>query len=232
MFPLKTTERIRTWPYATTVLLALNVFVFLQQIMSPDAGAFIDQWGLVPANYPALDSLNDWTSLDPMLLLPFITSMFLHAGWLHLGGNMLSLWVFGPNIEDRFGHLAFVVVYLACGLAAAITQIVFSAGSDIPIVGASGAIAGVMGAFFVLFPKARVVSVIPIIIIPLIVRVPAFFYLLFFIGMNVINALTELKTDALAGKSAGVAWWAHIGGFAIGIVYALLLGQTEPDDED
>lgn len=232
MFPLKTTERIRTWPYATTVLLALNVFVFLQQIMSPDAGAFIDQWGLVPANYPALDSLNNWTSLDPMLLLPFITSMFLHAGWLHLGGNMLSLWVFGPNIEDRFGHLAFVVVYLACGLAAAITQIVFSAGSDIPIVGASGAIAGVMGAFFVLFPKARVVSVIPIIIIPLIVRVPAFFYLLFFIGMNVINALTELKTDALAGKSAGVAWWAHIGGFAIGIVYALLLGQTEPDDED
>ena len=232
MFPLKTTERIRTWPYATTILLALNAFVFIQQLMVPAPEAFITQWGLVPANYPALDSLSDWTSLNPAHLLPFVTSMFLHAGWVHLGGNMLSLWVFGPNIEDRFGHLAFMVVYLACGLAAALTQIVFSAGSQVPIVGASGAIAGVMGAFFVLFPKARVVSVIPIVVIPLIVRVPAFFYLLFFIGMNVINALTELQIDPAAGKSAGVAWWAHIGGFAIGVVYALLLGHSERDDED
>jgi membrane associated rhomboid family serine protease len=158
--------------------------------------------------------------------------MFLHGGLWHLLGNMLSLFVFGPNVEDRFGHFRFLVIYLACGLAAAITQIAFSAGSSIPVVGASGAIAGVMGAFFLLFPKARVISVIPIIVIPVIVRVPAFFFLLFWIGMNVINALKEMQLSLSGAESAGVAWWAHIGGFAIGMVYAGLLARKKTNESE
>ncbi|MCA8916924.1 MAG: rhomboid family intramembrane serine protease [Planctomycetes bacterium] len=229
MFPLKTTEKVNSWPVITWLLIALNVFVFTQQLTVEDPSAFIRQWGLVPANYPHLFSSSAHTDLMTLdHLLPFITCMFLHGGLWHLLGNMLSLFVFGPNVEDRFGHIGFFIVYMACGLAAGITQIAFSAGADIPTVGASGAIAGVMGAFFVMYPKARVVSVIPIIVIPLIVRVPAFFYLLFWIGMNVINALKEMQLSMNDTVSAGVAWWAHIGGFAIGMIYAALLAKKKP----
>ena len=233
MFPLKTTEKVNSWPVVTWLLIALNIFVFTQQLTVEDPGAFIRQWGLVPANYPHLFSSSAYTDLmTASALLPFVTSMFLHGGLWHLLGNMLSLFVFGPNVEDRFGHIGFFTVYLACGLAAGITQIAFSAGADIPVVGASGAIAGVMGAFFVMYPKARVVSVIPIVVIPLIVRVPAFFYLLFWIGMNVINALKEMQLSMNDTVSAGVAWWAHIGGFAIGMIYAGLLAKKKPPESD
>ena len=229
MFPLKTTEKVNSWPVITWLLIALNVFVFTQQLTVENPSAFIRQWGLVPANYPHLFSSSAHTDLMKLdHLLPFISCMFLHGGLWHLLGNMLSLFVFGPNVEDRFGHIGFFIVYMACGLAAGITQIAFSAGADIPTVGASGAIAGVMGAFFVMYPKARVVSVIPIIVIPLIVRVPAFFYLLFWIGMNVINALKEMQLSMNDTVSAGVAWWAHIGGFAIGMIYAALLAKKKP----
>jgi membrane associated rhomboid family serine protease len=233
MFPLKTTEKVNSWPVITWLLIAVNVFVFTQQIAVQDPGAFIRQWGLVPADYPNLFSASAGQDLlTAEALLPFVTSMFLHGGLWHLLGNMLSLFVFGPNVEDRFGHFGFLIVYLACGLAAAITQIAFSAGSPIPVVGASGAIAGVMGAFFVMYPKARVISVIPVIVIPLIVRVPAFFYLLFWIGMNVINALKEMQMSFTDTESAGVAWWAHIGGFAIGMAYAAVLARKKPKEAE
>jgi hypothetical protein len=233
MFPLKTTEKVNSWPVITWLLIAVNVFVFTQQLTVADPVTFIRTWGLVPANYPHLFSAsahNDLTTLEA--LLPFVTSMFLHGGLWHLLGNMLSPFVFGPNVEDRFGHIGFFIVYMACGLAAAITQIAFAGDhAAIPVVGASGAIAGVMGAFFVMYPKARVVSVIPIIVIPLIVRVPAFFYLLFWIGMNVINALKEMQLSMNDTESAGVAWWAHIGGFAIGMIYAAVLAKKKPPPE-
>lgn len=232
MFPLKTTEKVNSWPIITWLLIAVNVYVFTQQLIVDDPVAFFSRWGLVPANYPRLfsaDAGSDLFSLER--LLPFATCMFLHGGLWHLLGNMLSLFVFGPNVEDRFGRIGFLVVYLACGLAASITQIAFSSNSVIPVVGASGAIAGVMGAFFVMYPKARVISVIPIIVIPLIVRVPAFFYLLFWIGMNVINALKEMQLSITGAASAGVAWWAHIGGFVIGILYGVTLARRTPDAE-
>jgi membrane associated rhomboid family serine protease len=190
MFPLKTTEKVNSWPVITWLLIAMNVFVFSQQLTVDDPTAFVMQWGLVPGNYPNLFSANAYADLlTPKALLPFVSCMFLHGGLWHLLGNMLSLLVFGPNVEDRFGRIGFFVIYMACGLAAGVTHIAFATGSEIPVVGASGAIAGVMGAFFVLYPKARVISVIPIIVFPLVVRVPAFFYLFFWIGMNVINAL-------------------------------------------
>ncbi|MBX3474469.1 MAG: rhomboid family intramembrane serine protease [Planctomycetes bacterium] len=231
MFPLKTTERLNSWPVITWLLIALNIYVFIQQLAVADPEAFLRTWGLVPARHgylfaPVQASLDSgWQAYAPL-----VTSMFLHGGIWHLLGNMLSLWVFGPNVEDRFGHIGFAIIYLACGLAAGVTQLAFSTadGMQIPVVGASGAIAGVMGGFFVLFPKARVVSVVPIWIVPVIVRVPAFVFLFFWIGMNVINALTELQMSFNNTKSAGVAWWAHIGGFVLGIVYALTLARKAP----
>ncbi|MBZ0135602.1 MAG: rhomboid family intramembrane serine protease [Planctomycetes bacterium] len=234
MFPLKTTEKVETWPVVTWLLIAFNVYVFTQQLIVADPGEFFMTWGLVPGNYPRLFSTAAATDISFWTLVPFITSMFLHGGLWHLLGNMLSLFVFGPNVEDRFGHGKFLVVYVACGLAAGITQIAFSTpdGAMVPVVGASGAIAGVMGAFFVMYPKARVVSVIPIIVIPLIVRVPAFFYLLFWIGMNVINALKEMQMSFTDTESAGVAWWAHIGGFAIGMIYAAILGKRKSAENE
>jgi membrane associated rhomboid family serine protease len=232
MFPLKTTERVESWPVITWLLIAINVYVFTQQMLVQDPNEFFMQWGLVPAKYPHLFSTQAAADFQADRLPQFVTSMFLHGGLWHLLGNMLSLFVFGPNVEDRFGHFRFLVIYLACGLAAAITQIAFSAGSSIPVVGASGAIAGVMGAFFLLFPKARVISVIPIIVIPVIVRVPAFFFLLFWIGMNVINALKEMQLSLSGAESAGVAWWAHIGGFAIGMVYAGLLARKKTNESE
>ncbi|MBE7490313.1 MAG: rhomboid family intramembrane serine protease [Planctomycetes bacterium] len=233
MFPLKTTERLNSWPVVTWLLIALNIYVFVQQLSVADPVHFIMHWGLVPARHPYLfhpgqaDVTAGWQTYAPL-----VTSMFLHGGLWHLLGNMLSLWVFGPNVEDRFGHVGFAVIYLACGLAAAITQLAFSTGEalQIPVVGASGAIAGIMGGFFVLFPKARVVSVVPIWIVPLIVRVPAFVFLFFWIGMNVINALTELQLSFNGTQSAGVAWWAHIGGFVIGAVYGLVLARRAPKE--
>jgi membrane associated rhomboid family serine protease len=236
MFPLKTTVRVHSPPVITWLLIAINIYVFVMQFSVDDPVGFVYRWGLVPANYPGLFRVEEAGSIfKPALLAPFITSLFLHGGLWHLLGNLLSLFVFGPNIEDRFGHVRFLLVYLACGLAAGITQIAFSAGSEIPIVGASGAIAGVMGAFFLLFPGAKVVCVIPVWIIPFVVRVPAVVFLLFWIAMNVFNAVREMQV-ASSADSAGVAWWAHIGGFAIGMVYATLLarrhseGARDPDD--
>src|SRR5690606_32793755 len=145
MFPLKTTEKVESWPVVTWLLIALNVYVFTQQLLVADPENFFMTWGLVPGNYPRLFSTEAAADITFWTLAPFITSMFLHGGLWHLLGNMLSLFVFGPNVEARFGHGMFLLVYVACGLAAGITQIAFSTpdGAMIPVVGASGAIAGV-----------------------------------------------------------------------------------------
>ncbi|MCC6573631.1 MAG: rhomboid family intramembrane serine protease [Planctomycetes bacterium] len=224
MFPIKTTERLNSWPIVTWLLIAANIYGFVQTLYVKDPDAFMQMWALVPANYDLRNpGLIQWTQYT---ILPIFTHMFLHGGIAHIAGNLLSLLVFGPNVEDRFGKIGFLIFYFACGLAAAVTQVAFSQGSTIPTLGASGAIAGVMGAFFVLYPTAKVVSVVPIIVYPLIVRVPAWVYLFFFAGMNVVNALKEMR---MMQDSQGVAWWAHIGGFAIGMVYGLILGRRKAE---
>lgn len=226
MFPIKTTERVKRWPVVTWLLIAVNIWAFVQTLQLSDPNAFFRQWGLVPARFP----LHDPRSLlqTPEVLQTLASCMFLHAGFMHVIGNMLSLFVFGPNVEDRFGRIGFAVIYLACGLAASITQIFFALDPDLPVVGASGAVAGVMGAFFVMYPKARVVSVIPVVVVPVIVRIPAFVYLLFWAGMNLINALKQWRF--LDNEASGVAWWAHLGGFAIGAAYALVLSKRKPHE--
>jgi membrane associated rhomboid family serine protease len=217
MIPLRDTIPSRTAPVVTVALIAVNVLVFLhEQALGPYLERFVFAYGLVPRRFVY------WPGdpLDPARFLPLITSMFWHGGWLHLLGNMLYLWIFGDNVEDKLGHFRYLLFYLAAGVAAALAQVALNPASPLPTVGASGAIAGVLGAYLVSFPRARVVTFIPIFIFPWIVQIPAVFYLAFWFLMQVASGLAELGTRSAGG---GVAWWAHIGGFLAGIVLVKLM---------
>jgi membrane associated rhomboid family serine protease len=159
-------------------------------------------------------------NFDTMTFLPLFTSMFMHGGWLHLIGNMLFLYVFGDNIEDRLGHLRYLLFYLLAGLGAAFTQIFINPVSQIPMVGASGAIAGVLGAYILLFPTARILTLIPIFFFIQLVELPAYLFLGIWFIMQLVSGMLSLGIGADAG---GVAWWAHIGGFATGAVLLVFL---------
>ena len=194
----------RTTPVITYILIALNVLFFLVELGGGDA--FIMKWAFVPNRFLANPGAD---------FLTLFTSMFMHAGWLHLGGNMLYLWIFGDNVEDRFGHVGFLIFYLLCGLAATAAQLAFSLHSNIPNLGASGAIAGVLGAYILLFPKASV-SVLQgqgVIPVPALIVIGLWFILQLFSGLgSIANTL----------DTGGVAFMAHIGGFVAGFVLTFL----------
>lgn len=217
MIPLRDNIPSRTFPIVNLLLVALNVAAFLYELsLGRQLERYLFAFGLVPAKY-ALPGL--FTELGPGLyVLPFFTSMFLHGGWMHIISNMWILLIFGDNVEDRMGHLRYLFFYLLSGLAAALTQLWVSWGSPVPTIGASGAIAGVMGAYFILFPTARVLCLVPIFFFLQRIELPAFVFL----GLWFWSQF-HAGTMALAGAGAshGVAWWAHIGGFVGGI---LLLG--------
>ena len=199
----------RSVPLVTYALIALNVLVFLVELSGGDA--FINQWAFIPSRFMA----------NPAAEFPTIfTSMFMHAGWVHLGGNMLYLWIFGDNVEDRFGPIKFLFFYLLCGIAATALQLAFSLGSDIPNLGASGAIAGVLASYLVMFPQGRVNVLMGRIITPLpaLIVIGLWFVIQFFSGIASIST-----TD-----TGGVAYMAHIGGFAAGFVLTYLLRDTTP----
>jgi hypothetical protein len=221
MVPIPIKDHIyrRTFWAFTLLLIVVNVWAFLLELsLGPSVNRFILSYGLIPARYslPALVTLPARFTVAPIFI-----SMFLHGGWLHLLGNMLFLFVFGRSIEDRFGHLPFLMLYLVSGLAAAFMQIVVTAGSRVPTIGASGAIAGVLGAYFVCYPGARITTIIPLFFFLWTVELPAilllgyWFLIQFMAGFQMLSIQT-----ATAG---GVAWWAHIGGFAAGAVLALIL---------
>jgi len=194
----------RTTPIVTYILIALNVLFFVVELSGGDA--FITQWAFVPNRFLA-NPATDFPTL--------FTSMFMHAGLLHIGGNMLYLWIFGDNVEDRFGHVKFSIFYLLCGLAATAAQLVFSLDSNIPNLGASGAIAGVLGAYVLLFPKAKV-SVLQgqrVVPVPALIVIGLWFVLQLFSGIGSIASTSD---------TGGVAYMAHIGGFVAGLVLALL----------
>ena len=170
------------------------------------ADAFIMRWGLVPRHF-ALANL--------------LTSMFLHGSWLHVLGNMLFLYIFGDNVEDRLGHLRYLLFYLLCGCAAGGAQALSSPGSRVPMVGASGAIAGVSGAYFLFFPTSRVVTLVPIFLFIQIVEIPAVFFLFLWFVLQVATGVATLG----AGSSGGVAVWAHVGGFVAGMILGPVLGR-------
>jgi membrane associated rhomboid family serine protease len=221
MFPIGD-ERVHGGPPAivTFVLIALNVLAFIVELAQPSEGAlqsFIQAWGVVPREYSAA------RDLPPTIPLPFwstlLTSMFLHGGWMHLGGNMLYLWIFGDNLEKVMGAGRFVIFYLACGLAASFAHIIFGPGSTIPAVGASGAISGVLGGYLLLFPQNR----IRVLTRGGIVHVPALVVLGFWIVIQLFNGIGSMATTTETG---GVAYMAHIGGFVAGLVLVKVLAAS------
>ncbi len=211
MIPLRDVIPSRTTPYITVTIIVLNAAAWFFELSLPRdvLPDFLRAYGLVPANANV-------TTL--------ITSMFLHGGWSHVIGNMWYLWIFGDNVEDRLGHGRFIVFYLLCGVAAAIGQIVIDPTSTVPTIGASGAIAGVMGAYFVLFPKSRVLTLIPLIIIWDIIELPAIFLLGFWFLLQLISVGT---ISGSANATGGVAFAAHVAGFVTGLVGVFVFRKRE-----
>ncbi len=217
MIPLRDTIPARRFPIVNTALIGLNVLVFLfESILGPEQlDQFIRLWGLVPAYLWHGGRLSCWLSL--------FTSMFMHGGWWHLISNMLALYIFGDNVEDRLGHFRYLLFYLFGGLAAGVAHLVANSGSTIPTVGASGAIAGVLGAYLVLYPKARVVTLVPVFYFIRIVEIPALIYLGFWFISQLFNGLFALASATDVLQAGGVAWWAHVGGFIFGLVMIKLV---------
>lgn len=203
MIPLRSTERASSTATVTASLIAVNTAIFLYEVTLSPAGlnALVRDWGIVP---------------DRLHLASLFTSMFLHGGWLHLIGNMLFLWVFGRNIEDLIGGAKFLVFYLLCGLLAAVVHVIFNAYSPIPTIGASGAIAGVMGAYLVKFPRARIITLIPIFFFITTMEIPAAFLLIWWFAIQFFSGFGSLGANDYSG--GGTAFFAHIGGFLAGML--------------
>ena len=214
MIPLRDVIPSRTTPYITVTIIVLNAIAWLFEVSLPPEtlNEFLGVYGVVPAYFSA-----------PTL----ITSMFLHGSWSHVIGNMWYLWIFGDNVEDRVGHGRFIVFYLLCGIAAALGQVVMDPNSMLPTIGASGAIAGVMGAYFVLYPQSRVLTLIPFIWFQ-IVELPAVVLLGFWFLMQLFSAGTIAMTAASHG-SGGVAFAAHVSGFVMGLIGVFLFKKREYD---
>lgn len=209
MIPIKDDNPTSTFPLFTIGIIVLNCIVFFyQQSLGREAAGFILTYGAVP------DAVSSVRMTDFPAPLTLLTSMFLHGGWLHLIGNMLYLWIFGKNIEDQLGHLRFLVFYLVCGAVASSAHIAVTPHSRIPMVGASGAIAGVLGAYIVKFPHARVLTLLWLGFFVRLVRIPAIFFLGFWFIMQLIFGLPSLATPG-AGE---IAFFAHIGGFLAGLL--------------
>ena len=216
MIPLRDMNPRRTVPVVNILLIVVNVLMFLWEVgQGPYLERTLEIVAFIPARFWAY----------PLAILPNAfsigISMFLHGGWLHLGGNMLYLWIFGDNIEDRLGHVRYLIFYLLCGAFATFAHAFMNPASTVPSIGASGAIAGVLGAYLVLFPKARVLTIIPIFVFFTIREIPAILVLgLWF----VLQLFTGFASLGMPSDSGGVAYFAHIGGFATGIVLIALLG--------
>ena len=201
MIPLRDIIPSRTTPYVTVSVIVINALVFFYELsLGAETEEFVIAWGLVPAAF-------SWVTV--------LTSMFIHGGFLHFAGNMLYLWIFGDNVEDRLGHGRFIVFYVLCGVSAALVQTIVNPESVVPMVGASGAIAGVMGAYFVLYPRSRILTLVPIFFFIQLIEIPAIFFLGLWFVMQFLSGVGSIATST--GASGGIAFWAHVAGFAAGI---------------
>jgi membrane associated rhomboid family serine protease len=211
MIPLRDVIPSRTTPWVTYLILALNVvvFVFELSLSRDDLTRFFFAHGLIPAHF-------SWPAA--------VSSMFLHDGWLHIGGNMLSLWIFGDNVEDRMGHWRFLIFYVLVGLAAVLAQTAADPASTLPLIGASGAIAGVMGAYFVTFPTSRILVLVFLLFFVDVVEIPALLYLGFWFLLQLVEGVGRI---GMSGMTGGVAFWAHAGGFLAGIATVWLFRKRE-----
>lgn len=207
MIPLRSSERTYTTPVVNLAIILVNVLVFLFELTLPgwDQNRFIALYGIVP---------------DRLHYSTIITSMFIHGGWLHIIGNMWFLWIFGRGIEDILGHAKYLFFYFACGIAAGLIHVLLNSSSPIPTVGASGAIAGVMGAYLIKFPRAHIVTLIPIIVFITTVDIPAAFLLLYWFAMQFFSGVGSVGYST--SSSGDVAWFAHVGGFLAGMGLILL----------
>jgi membrane associated rhomboid family serine protease len=223
LIPLRDTIPSRSVPFVNGALIAACVGAFVVQLLAGRGGeALVAAFGFVPARLFHPSELGP--GAFPLGAVGLVGSMFLHGGLLHLAGNMLFLWIFGDNVEDALGHGRYLLFYLGSGVLAALLQGVVATRSLVPMVGASGAIAGVLGAYFVLYPRARVVTLVPLFFLVPLVEVPAFLFLLLWFLLQFWQGSAALVASGESGAaSGGVAWWAHVGGFAAGIVLLLLL---------
>jgi membrane associated rhomboid family serine protease len=231
MIPIRDDIPSRSYPVVTVVLIVLNVLAFFYELLLGPAELqrFFYAYAVVPARYFTSGSVEwwgtAWESEMTGLVLPIFTAMFLHGGWLHLGGNMLYLWIFGDNVEDRMGHFRFLIFYLLCGVLATMAHVVTNADSHVPSLGASGAISGVLGAYFMLYPGARVVTLVPIWIFLHFIEIPAFFFLGFWFVQQFFYGTLSLGVES--AQTGGVAWWAHIGGFVSGAILVHVFKRRE-----
>lgn len=219
MIPLKDKNPSHSFPFVNYLLIAANVIVFFYELsLGPGLDAFFVKYGLVPSRY--FDAVANHTQLISRYV-PFFTSMFIHGGWLHIIGNMWFLFIFGDNVEDKLGHKRYLAFYLLSGLAAGGLQTYLSANSSIPTIGASGAISGVLGAYLMMFPRARIVTLIPIFFIFDIIDISAILFIGFWFLIQFFSGMQSVSH----GLSGGIAWWAHVGGFIAGILMVPIFGR-------
>ncbi len=225
MLPLKDDVPSRHFPAATLLLIGLNVLAFLGELgMGHHVEHFLFQWGIVPVRYTRPEIAHFFGLYDQ--LMPFLGSMFLHGGWLHLIGNMWTLWIFGDNVEDLLGRGRFLIFYLLAGVIAAGIHIMTNAHSELPTIGASGAVAGVMGAYFRFYPHARVTMIIPPFFLGPFLSVPAVLFLGWWFFLQFFNGSMSLMSDP--AHLGGIAWWAHVGGFIFGVLLSSSFARWRP----
>jgi membrane associated rhomboid family serine protease len=222
MFPLRDTVRSRSFPFVNVLLITANVLVFLLEVSLGPRGmdSFFAAFALIPAQL---------SLAQPLTIVTLLTSTFLHGGWFHLISNMWTLFIFGDNVEDRMGPFRYLVFYLMAGAFAGMVQVAFGPASGIPTVGASGAIAAVLGAYFVLFPRGRVVTFLPLFFLPWLVEIPAFVYLGIWFVSQISSGLVGLGAAGAPASFGGIAWWAHVGGFTFGLLLVRVFARRRRD---
>jgi len=221
MIPLRDTTPTRNYPVVNSAIIGINVVVFLIQLLQgPGINRFIYIYGLVPARY-SIPQVAEYFTMSQQIF-SLVSFMFLHGSFWHILGNMWSLYIFGDNVEDRLGSIRYALFYLLCGIASGLSHLMLNLQSNVPTIGASGAIAGVMGAYFILHPRSKILTLIPIFFIPYFLNIPAYIFLGLWFLLQFINAAGS------QGTAGGIAWWAHIGGFVFGIVF-LKLFTALPD---
>lgn len=225
MIPIRDRNPSGTFPFVTVGIILINVLVFFIELsLGPQLDSFLFQFGVVPVKVVYSADIPDSTFVNTYF--PFLSYMFLHGGFIHLIGNMWYLWIFGDNIEDRLGRVRFVLFYLLCGIGSALVHVYFNSQSGVPCVGASGAISGVLGAYMVTFPRARVLVLIPLFIIWEFIELPAVVVLGFWFLIQFFSWTAAISS----AHGGGVAWWAHIGGFVLGIIFIKIFSKS-PSNE-
>ncbi|MDQ1271622.1 MAG: hypothetical protein QG591_252 [Planctomycetota bacterium] len=221
MIPLRDRNPSGTFPFVTVGIILINVLIFFIELsLGPQLDSFLFQFGIVPVKVAYSADIPDSTFVNTYF--PFLSYMFLHGGFIHLIGNMWYLWIFGDNIEDRLGRVRFVLFYLLCGIGSALVHVYFNSQSGVPCVGASGAIAGVLGAYMVTFPKARVLVLVPLFIVWEFIELPAVVVLGFWFLIQFFSGTASISS----AQGGGVAWWAHIGGFVLGVIFIKIFSKS------